>query len=108
METLTKSPLRRAREAHGWTQTELAERASVTRQTVYNLESGRKQPQASTARLLALALGVPREQLFPEKFECGRNSRTGRALGRENADLEMRLPPERESYTLASYLAEKE
>lgn len=67
MTQTTTHPLKAAREAHGWTQEELGERASVTRQTVYNIESGRGQPRPASARLLALVLGVPAAELFPDE-----------------------------------------
>jgi transcriptional regulator with XRE-family HTH domain len=50
------SPLRRLREARGWTQAELARRAGVSRDAVLRVERGRA-PVADTARKLAAALG---------------------------------------------------
>lgn len=59
--------LRQAREAAGLTQTELAQRAGIGRATVERIEAGRS-PRAnlSTRRVLADALGVSVEQLWPE------------------------------------------
>lgn len=67
MLTHKKNPLRQARRAHDWTQEFLAERASITRQTVIGLEKEQHRPTPATARLLALSLGVPVEELFPDE-----------------------------------------
>jgi DNA-binding XRE family transcriptional regulator len=53
----TGSPLRRFREARGWTRRELARQAGVSRDTVLHVEGGRA-PVAATARKLAAALGA--------------------------------------------------
>jgi len=49
--------IRAARQARGWTQSELAHRASVSARTVYAVERGRSCRQATKRRILA-ALGV--------------------------------------------------
>lgn len=57
--------LRELRDARGWTQEELGERADVPQTTVSSLESGRvtRTSDANMARL-AKALGVPRRVLY--------------------------------------------
>lgn len=53
--------IRAARQAQGWTQSELAERAGVSPRTIYAVERGRSCRQATKRRILN-ALGVPWEQ----------------------------------------------
>jgi len=60
--------IRAARQARGWTQAELAERARVAPRTVHAIEKGHPCRQATKRRLLA-ALMVPwelRHEYFPE------------------------------------------
>ncbi len=59
--------IRAARQARGWTQNELAERAGVSPRTVYAVEKGGTCRQATKRRILA-ALGVSwqlRDDYFP-------------------------------------------
>ena len=56
--------IRSLREARGWSQAELAERAHVTRQLVGAVESGRHSPNVAAAIGLARALDVSVEELF--------------------------------------------
>ncbi len=56
--------LRAAREAHGWTQAELAERVGVSRKTINTVENGVFIPSTLLALKLARALGRPVEGLF--------------------------------------------
>ncbi len=59
--------IRAARQALGWTQTDLADRAGVSARTVHAVEKGRSCRQA-TKRLILAALGVPwelRDDYFP-------------------------------------------
>lgn len=60
----SEGDLRRAREAAGLTQAELAARAGVSRQLVGAAEAGRHAPSVQTAIRLARALGRPVEDLF--------------------------------------------
>jgi len=48
-----------ARRAHGWSQSELAQRMGVTEATVSRWESGDRSPSWFTARRLARAFGCP-------------------------------------------------
>ncbi len=59
--------IRAARQALGWTQTELAEKAGISARTIHAVEKGRPCRQATKRRIL-IALGVPwtvREEYFP-------------------------------------------
>lgn len=55
------------RVARGWSQTELANRAGVTRQLVGALEAGRHTPNVAAALGLARALGASVEDLFASR-----------------------------------------
>lgn len=62
-----RGPLRRARDAAGLTQEQLAERAGITRSALIRLElDGSRRPQLLTRVHLAHALACPPEQLFPD------------------------------------------
>jgi transcriptional regulator with XRE-family HTH domain len=52
------------RESKGWTQDELAAKSGVTARTISRLENTDRQPEKSTLRLLALALGVDPDELI--------------------------------------------
>ncbi len=59
--------IRAARQARGWTQAELAERARVSPRTIHAVEKGQACRQA-TKRKILLALSVPwheRDEYFP-------------------------------------------
>ncbi len=59
--------IRAARQAMGWTQTELADRAGISARTIHAVEKGRPCRQA-TKRKILIALGVPwvvRADYFP-------------------------------------------
>ena len=53
--------IRAARQALGWTQNELAEKAGISARTIHAVEKGRPCRQATKRRILS-ALGVPWEQ----------------------------------------------
>jgi transcriptional regulator with XRE-family HTH domain len=60
--------IRAARQARGWTQSDLAERARVSPRTVHAVEKGQECRQATKRKILA-ALGVPwelRDEYFPK------------------------------------------
>jgi transcriptional regulator with XRE-family HTH domain len=71
--------LRAARRAKLLTQEELARMAGLNRVTIWQLETGIRNPQLSTIRRLAEALGVPPEQLQEAPPRVRR--RTGKAKG---------------------------
>lgn len=59
--------IRAARQARGWTQAELAERAHVSARTIHAVEKGAACRQATKRKILG-ALGVPwevRDEYFP-------------------------------------------
>jgi DNA-binding XRE family transcriptional regulator len=59
--------IRAAREALGWTQNELAQKADISARTIHAVEKGRACRQA-TKRCILTALGVPwelRHEYFP-------------------------------------------
>src|SRR5205823_1550664 len=60
-----RSTLAIFRFAHGLTQAQLAQAASVSRESVANLEARKYRPRLSTAERLAAALGVQAVDLFP-------------------------------------------
>lgn len=60
--------IRAARQALGWTQTELAVKAGISARTIHAVEKGRACRQATKRRILS-ALGVPwslRTEYFPQ------------------------------------------
>jgi len=60
--------IRAARQALGWTQTELAVRADISARTIHAVEKGRACRQATKRQILS-ALGVPwdlRTEYFPQ------------------------------------------
>jgi transcriptional regulator with XRE-family HTH domain len=57
--------LRLHRVAAGLRQTDLAELAELSRETVVNLENGKTKPAPQTVKALAAALGVTGAELFP-------------------------------------------
>ena len=59
--------IRAARQALGWTQTELADKVGISARTIHAVEKGRPCRQA-TKRKILIALGVPwvvRAEYFP-------------------------------------------
>jgi transcriptional regulator with XRE-family HTH domain len=65
--------IRAARQALGWTQNELAEKAGISARTIHAIEKGRPCRQATKRRILN-ALGVPWE-LRNEYFARARTVR---------------------------------
>jgi len=62
------------REARGWTQEQLAERAAMQRSYLGDLELGRRNPSVRTLVKMANAFGIA----IPELFESGRKERLAR------------------------------
>lgn len=56
--------MRRLREQNGWSQTELAERLAVSRQTVHALEKGKYDPSLPLAFRISKVFGKPIEEIF--------------------------------------------
>lgn len=73
--------IRAARQALGWTQSDLAERANVSPRTIHAVEKGRACRQA-TKRHILNALGVPWE-MRDEYFVRVRSVRPRPAVGVE-------------------------
>jgi transcriptional regulator with XRE-family HTH domain len=74
--------IRAARQARGWTQNELAERAGVSARTIHAIEKGQACRQATKRRILA-ALMVPwdmRRDYFPEPRTVRPAARVGREV----------------------------
>ena len=63
---MLNSALRALREARGWSQSNLALTAGLTRTTVGDYERGTTSPTPETLRRLARALGVPVRELLAE------------------------------------------
>lgn len=60
--------MRRLREEKGWSQTDLAARLAVSRQTVYALETGKYDPSLPLAFRISKVFGKPIEKIFfPEE-----------------------------------------
>lgn len=56
------------REGKGWRQAELARRSELSQPTVWSLEHGRtKMPKFETLEAISRALGVPVEQILPDR-----------------------------------------
>ncbi len=62
-----KNCLRELRSAKGWSQAELAEQLSVSRQTVNALEVGKYDPSLPLAFKLARLFGCSIEQIFTDE-----------------------------------------
>jgi len=69
--------IRAARQALGWTQNDLAQRANVSTRTVHAVEKGSVCRQATKRRILS-ALGVPWE-MRGEYFAIARPARRARS-----------------------------
>ena len=59
-----KNQVRALRLDHGWTQTDLADRLEVSRQTVYAIEAEKYEPSLSLAFKIARLFGQPIEDIF--------------------------------------------
>lgn len=56
--------LRELREAHGWSQGQLADQLDVSRQTINALETGKYDPSLPLAFRIARLFGRPIESIF--------------------------------------------
>jgi putative transcriptional regulator len=59
-----RNRIRQLREAHGWSQAQLAERLAVSRQTVNAIETGRCHPSLPLAFRIARLFRKPVESVF--------------------------------------------
>lgn len=76
--------IRAARQARGWTQAELAERARVSARTIHAVEKGAACRQATKRKILG-ALGVPwevRDEYFPRPRAVRRPARVAEEQAR--------------------------
>ena len=64
-----KNRLRELRAAKGWSQSDLAEKLAVSRQTVNAIETGRYDPSLPLAFKLARLFKLPIESLFDNAAE---------------------------------------
>ena len=64
MKSYLKNTIRELRAARSMTQQELADRISVTRQTVIAIEGDKYSPSLEVAFRIAHVFGVPLEQVF--------------------------------------------
>lgn len=78
------SPLRRLREAKGYTAEDLAYLAGVSSRTIFALEAGHNFPRRSTQRVLADALGCSPRDLIND------SDRAANAAGGKVGDLDSR------------------
>ena len=61
-----KSTLRALRDAHGWTQADLAERLGVSRQTINAIETGKYDPSLPLAFRIARLFDRRIEEIFQD------------------------------------------
>ena len=73
MKSYLKNTIRELRAASSMTQQELADRISVTRQTVIAIEGDKYSPSLEVAFRIAHVFGVPLEQVF--QYDPPRNGR---------------------------------
>jgi len=66
-----KNQLRALRAARGWSQADLAEQLSVSRQTVNALEVGKYDPSLPLAFKIAWVFGKPIEAIFQPDLPAG-------------------------------------
>jgi len=60
--------IRETRELNGWSQEELADRADISRSTLYRIESGKPFPIDIFLKILDIA-EVPASQLLPQRMQ---------------------------------------
>lgn len=59
-----RNAVKAVRTARGWSQSELAERLQVSRQTVNSIENGRYDPSLPLAFAIARTFGLTIEEIF--------------------------------------------
>lgn len=75
--------IKRLREEHGWTITELADRAGIFREHVSRYESGSRNPSLTTAAAIAQALGVTVNDLLAAESDSSGAKRNSTAKKRK-------------------------
>ena len=83
--------IRQLREAKGWTQADLAERARMSRSQLAMIEAETRPANTLRLNAIAAALGVVPEDLFDSGTEDGRLSRVLRQLSDEDRSLVLSL-----------------
>jgi putative transcriptional regulator len=68
-----KNRLRELRTEHEWTQTQLAERLAVSRQTVHAIETGKYDPSLPLAFRIAEIFALSIEQIFEPEGRASSN-----------------------------------
>lgn len=76
--------IRELRQAHGWTQFELALRVGVQPQTIYLWESGRRIPQVPQLRRLGQVFGLCSDEIELGPIPGGNGQEPVRARGSRN------------------------
>lgn len=102
--TTPESRLRAIRRGRGLTGEELAARAGLSLKTIYSIEVDGVRPQRATRRVLALALGITVEDIFPINQE--RAGRTNDDQGAHNANQPVSLDDADKTAKRASKSAE--
>ena len=80
--------LREARVKAGLSQEALADRASLSRTSISNIESGRQRVLAHMVYVLAAAVGISPQELLPDSKTPASASEIDRRLGRTTKDEE--------------------
>jgi transcriptional regulator with XRE-family HTH domain len=91
-----KDLLRNMRTAHGWTTTEIAQKAGMAQSTYSRLENGGRVPKPATLSKIAAAYGLP-DNYFT--FEIARQQSDTAQFGDTNNAVFAQIPD-----TLASFL----
>jgi putative transcriptional regulator len=75
-----KNRVRELREARGWTQVDLGERLSVSRQTIYAIETGVYDPSLPLALAIGKVFGCSVEEIFDDDAGSTRKSASAKIV----------------------------